>query len=278
MVEDQQPDETAQADRDPATEEQAAERDDRQHAGDGGAHPDWADLNAYCEQLREEHETWSERLSALHSQLVHLQPALLTVAAQYRALAVEDDLAQLNQLVLGGAAMAQTVRLGYDLERYISLLWPAAADPRPSHARPESQGEYRVDILFHVGPDGRGRVRVEGEKRLEAPLPTSRERLRRVLLAAIQAPKYVGEDGEESAGAGASEQAAGDGTQPPADQEQRVSDEERTEVGTDEPVPEAEPRPGDPHETPPPEEQVIPLGPAAEGEAEEKPKRRARKS
>src|SRR5215208_4661360 len=278
MVDDQQPDETAQAEPNPETEEQAAERDSGQHAGTDAAHSDWADLNAYCGQLRAEHEAWSERLTALHSQLVHLQPALLTVAAQYRALAVEDDLAQLNQLVLGGAAMAQTVRLGYDLERYISLLWPAAADPRPSHARPESQGEYRVDILFHVGPDGRGRIRVEGEKRLEAPLPTTRERLRRVLLGAVRAPKYVGKEGEESAGPGESKGESGSGSAAPPEQAPNVTDEERTEEGTEQPVPEAEPRPGDPHETPPLEEQVIPLGPASEGQAEEKPKRRSRKS
>ena len=258
----------------------------------GGVEQDgeWPDLHAYCAQLRTEHEAWVERLTALGMQLAHLQPALLDIAAQYRALAIEDDLERLNRLVLGGAAMAQSLRLGYDLERYISLLWPAAGDPRPSHARPDSEGEYRVDILLHLGPDGRGRIRVEGEKRLEAPLPTSRERLRKVLLGAIQAPKYVSRPGQdESEGETRAEEETdtppGPGRmsdQPHGelrqDQEAEAHAEPRREVGTDEPVPAAEPRPGDPHDQPPPEEQVIPLGPASDAGAEEAPKRRRRKA
>jgi hypothetical protein len=264
-----------------------AEEQQRQDSDTAGPQGDWPDLDTYCAQLRAEHESWLERLTALQSQLAHLQPALLGIAAQYRALAIEEDLDQLNRLVLGGAAMAQTLRLGYDLERYISLLWPAAGDPRPTHARPDSEGEYRVDVLLHVGPDGHGRIRVEGEKRLEAPLPTSRERLRRVLLGAIQAPKFVGRTGEDAAEAaaeGSTTPASEQAGEPPHDgrlegqAEAAAQAEPRTEVGTDEPVPAAEPRPGDPDDQPPPEEQVIPLGPASDAGSEQAPKRRRKKS
>jgi hypothetical protein len=266
-----------------AAQENGAQRGEetRQDAGGTAQHGDWPDLEAYCGQLGAEHEAWMERLTALQSQLAHLQPALLGMAAQYRALAIEEDLERLNRLVLGGAAMAQSLRLGYDLERYFSLLWPAAGDPRPTHARPEGQGEYRVDVVLHVGPDGRGRVRVEGEKRLEAPLPTSRERLRKVLLSAIQSPKYVGtpdEHATETEGAtGPAHQQEEPTTQAEAEPEPHAHAGPRTEVGTDEPVPAAQRRTGDPDEQPPPDEQVIPLGPATEAEADDKPKRRRKK-
>lgn len=250
-------------------------------------HGDWPDLDAYCAQLRAEHEAWAERLTAVQTQLAQLQPALLGIAAQYRVLAIEEDLERLNQIILGGAAMAQSMRLGYDLERYISLLWPAAGDPRPTHARPDGEGEYRIDVFLHVGPDGRGRVRVEGEKRLEAPLPTSRERLRKVLLGAVQAPKFVSPPDEGTAEA-EDEAGASPGPAPtsePAQTEQARGEaqpeaqaEPRREVGTDEPVPAAEPRPGDPEDQPPQEEQVIPLGPASDAGDEAAPKRRRKKA
>jgi hypothetical protein len=142
-------------------------------------------------------------------------------------------------------------------------------------------------VLLHVGPDGRGRVRVEGEKRLEAPLPTSRDRLRRVLLGAIQAPKYVSRPGESTAVAKGETDATAtqertDG-QPASERpagrlEAEADTEPRREAGTDGPVPAAEPRPGDPDDQPPPEEQVIPLGPASDAGAGEVPKRRRKKA
>src|SRR5262245_12517341 len=152
---------------------------------------DWPALDAYREQLRAEHAEWRERIDTLNTQLLGVQPILDTIAAQYAALGVEEDLLRLSQAVLGGAGMMQRVRFDYDLERFITLAWPAPTDPRPPLAQAQGEGEYRVDVWFGIGPDGRGRVRVEGAKRLEAPLPTSRERLRAVLLAAVQSPRHV---------------------------------------------------------------------------------------
>jgi hypothetical protein len=214
---------------------------------------DWPALDAYRTQLRAEHAPWRERIDALHAQLLGVRPVLDQIAAQYAALGVEEDLLSLSHAVLGGAGMVQRVRFDYDLERYVTLAWPAATDPRPPLAEAHDDGEYRVDVWFGIGPDGRGRVRVEGAKRLEAPLPTSRERLRGVLLAAIQSPRHVlPPAGEEGPMAGESPPAA----EPLPEQPEQ-------------PVESASPRPGDPEQQPPPDEQVIPLGPAADEEKQD---------
>ena len=217
-------------------------------APSGGATSDWPELDAYREQLRAEHAAWTERLRAVQTQLAAVSPILAGIAAQYAALGIEEDIHRLCEEVLGGAGMVQRVRFDFDLERYVTLAWPAPADPRPELAAAHSEGEYRVDVWFGIDPDGRGRVRVEGAKRLEAPLPTSRERLRRVLLGAIQAPRYVSPTAAEAAAAGA--------PQPEAEQPAAAAEET--------PVESATPRPGDTEAQPPAEEQVIPLGPADE--------------
>jgi hypothetical protein len=211
----------------------------------------WPDLDAYCAQLRAEHAAWVERLTAVQTQLASVRPSLLGIAAQYRALGIEDDLALLNEMVLGGIGMAQSVRLGHDLERYIALFWPVSGDPRPAMTRAEDEGEYRIEVWMLLGPDGKGRIRVEGEKRLEATLPTSRERLRGVLLRAVQAPKFVSRG----------EPAAAEETQPAGVTKADDSGADRPEPETD-PAAEAQPRAGDPEQQPPPDEQVIPLGPS----------------
>ncbi len=203
----------------------------------------WTDLDAYCEQLRTEHGEWSERIDAIDTQLTALRTALAGIGEQYRALGIDDDLTLINERILGGVGMVQSLRIGHDLERYVALIWPAAGDPRPTMTRAEEEAEYRVEIWMHLGPDGKGRIRIEGEKRLEATLPTSRERVRSVLIRTAQSPKLVSRSEAETADAA---------TPPPP------------EHPDEEPVEEASPRPGDPADQPPPEEQVIPLGPADE--------------
>lgn len=262
-----------------------------QQQSDGAADPtggaatdqprsDWPALDSYRDQLRAEHAAWSERLTTVRTQLASVAPALAGIAAQYQALGVEEDLARLREAVLGGAGMIQRVQFDFDLERAVTLAWPAAADPRPGVATGGAESEFRVDLWFGLGPDGRPRVRVEGAKRLEAPLPTSRERLRGALLTAIQAPRLVsraeGGDGAapefadaeaepaEADGGAAAPTGAGPsatGAAQPAPDSERSAPPETTE---EQPVPEATPRPGDPTPEMPPEEMVIPLGPAEE--------------
>lgn len=222
--------------------------------GTGDSGSGWPDLAAYVAALRAEHASWLERVTAVQTQLAAVRPVLAGIASQYAVLGIEEDLAQLNEQVLGGAAIVQTVRLAFDLERYVAIFWPSAGDPRPTMAREGDEGEYRVEIWLHMDEQGRGRVRVEGEKKLEAPLPTSRERLRRVLISAIQSPRFVpstaGAPGEEAMTTG----------QQPAEGEFE-----------EQPVEAATPRPGDPEDQLPPEEQVIPLGPSAGGSGDDKP-------
>jgi|GEM_PF-2243228 len=238
----------------PAAEpERAPEADAPREEPRTRAPSDWADLDTYCALLQAEHADWQERITALQTQLGHLRPSLTTVAAQYAALGIEDDLIQLSDAVLGGVGQVQRLRLEFDLERYVAVVWPVSADPRPPFMQRHGSGEYRVEIWCGIGPDGRGRIRVEGEKKLEAPLPTTRERLRRVLLSAIQAPKHVPPTGEEAT--------------MHADAEAPIEPRDKPEDG---PVEEASPRPGDPNEQAPPEEQVIPLGPAGEKPDEQK--------
>lgn len=203
----------------------------------------WNDLDTYCEQLRVEHAEWAERIDTLDAQLLALRATLAGIGEQYQTLGVEEDLALINERILGGAGMAQSLRIGHDLERYTALIWSPAGDPRPGMIRPDEDTEYRVEVWMHMGPDGQGRIRIEGEKRLEATLPTSRERVRSVLIRAVQSPKLVSRGEAEAA--------------------ETPSPPERAEQ---EPVEAASPRPGDPEQQPPPEEQVIPLGPADDAE------------
>lgn len=234
----------------PQTERSSEQQSDAQ--APPRASSGWPDLDSYCEELRAEHTDWAERLDAVETQLSSLRSALAAVAAQYHILGIDDDLELINEHVLGGVGMAQSVRIGHNLERYTALLWPAAGDPRPSLVRADDDAEYRVEIWMHLGPDGKGRIRIEGEKRLEATLPTSRERVRSVLIRAVQSPKLVSK-GEMQA-------AESEAPQPPPEQPSAERPEQQ-------PVEEATPRSGDPQDQPPPEEQVIPLGPSDEDKA-----------
>ena len=224
----------------------------------GGTPSDWTDLDAYCTQLRSDHAEWADRLRTVQAQLAAMRATLGGLGAQYVALGIEEDLERLNELVLGGAAMCQSVRLGFDLERYVALFWPVSVDPRPTMMRPDAEGEYRVEIWLHIGEDGRGRIRIEGEKKLEAPLPTSREKVRRVLLGAIRAPKFVAHAGDASPSEDEPPAATPQGAAAEGAAEERGADAQASE----QPVEQATPREGDPNEQAPPEEQVIPLGPA----------------
>ncbi|MGD9890618.1 MAG: hypothetical protein AB7U18_04905, partial [Dehalococcoidia bacterium] len=106
----------------------------------------WNDLDAYCEQLRGEHAVWAERIDVIDTQLLALRVTLAGIGEQYRALGIEDDLALINERILGGAGMAQSLRIGHDLERYTALIWSAAADPRPAMTRSDEDTEYRVEV------------------------------------------------------------------------------------------------------------------------------------
>lgn len=213
----------------------------------------WAALDEYARALRAEHAEWAERLGAVRGQLATAAVLLGQLERGYHDLGVEEDIALLREHVLGGAGAIQRLRFDFDLERYVALAWPAPADPRPDLAGAHAGGEYMVSIWFGMGEDGRGRVRVEGEKRLEAPLSTTRERLRGVLLRAMQAPRWIARPGEDEGPASEEEDEMG----------RRQPDEE-----AESPHAEGASERGAPEDLPA-EEMVIPLGPAGDESDEE---------
>lgn len=211
---------------------------------------DWPDLDQLATQLRADQQDWAERLATVQTQLLTVQPLLTTLAEQYEQLAIEEDIHRLRAATLGGAGLIQAGRFDFDMERYLALVWPVGADPRPELAGVAGGGHYQVYVSFTINEQGRACVRVQGEKRLEASLPVSREKLRSVLLQAVQRPRHVPGDDEGIA--------------------DRPADDAPSDAASELPVESARPRSGDPDEQAPPEEQVIPLGPADDAE-ESKP-------
>ena len=205
----------------------------------------WPALDEYHARLRADHTDWAERLDTVQTQLLAVQPVLASLAEHYKQLDVEHDLHQLRAATLGGAGLIQSGRFDFDMERYVALIWPAAADPRPDLAGVEGGGHYQVYVSFTINDGGRACVRVQGEKRLEANLPVSREKLRSVLLQAVQRPRHVPGPDEGVADI--------------------PTDDTLPDETPDQPVESARPRSGDPDEQAPPEEQVIPLGPSDGG-------------
>jgi hypothetical protein len=209
---------------------------------EGEAPGDWPDLDALHARLRADNSAWAERLDTVQTQLGTVQPLLATLAEQYEQLAIEEDIHRLRAATLGGAGLIQSGRFDFDMERYLALIWPVAADPRPDLAGVEGGGHFQVYVSFTINDAGRACVRVQGEKRLEANLPVSREKLRSVLVQAIQRPRHVPGPDEGVADI--------------------PDDDAPASEAPDQPVESASPRPGDPDEQAPPEEQVIPVSAA----------------
>ncbi|MBI2761364.1 MAG: hypothetical protein HYX51_08070 [Chloroflexi bacterium] len=149
----------------------------------------WEELEQLCNELREAAETWSERRSRIDAERQAIQPVIDQLEQHYTALAVEPALEQVREHVLGGAGMRQRMHSTYGLERLAALWWPAAVDPRPDLATAE--GEYRIEVWLGVSEQGRPRVRIVGERRLEAALPVSVEKFRSALLTAVRRPAFV---------------------------------------------------------------------------------------
>lgn len=240
-----------------ASESNAAEQTAEQPAGGAGGpdagrgpepephaprdHVTWAELEEHLAALRAEHAAYAEQMEALTQQTSIMRGVLEQLATYATTLGVEEDLIRLCDQVLGGLGTVQRLRSPLGFSHGVSLFWDAQTDPRPSLARPGAPADYVVNVLLYLGDDGRPRVRVEGAKRLEAPLPTSRTRLRGVLLQAIQNPRLVSQPGAEPEEQPATAQPATD------DEEHRRRREPHHEDGT----PDL-----------PAEEMVIPLGPS----------------
>ncbi len=149
----------------------------------------WEELDALCQELHSIDGGGSEERARLQSQLEALAPVLEVIERHRQELAPVEALVRLRERVLGGAGVIQHTSFEYGLEHLAVLAWPAAADPRPDRAG--ALGEYRIEVWLGVGEDGRPRVRVVGEKRMQAGLPVARDRFRAVLLGAVRAPAFV---------------------------------------------------------------------------------------
>lgn len=149
----------------------------------------WEELDAFCQELQGAEGAGAEERERLRAQVAALAPMLELIERHRQELAPVETLVQLRERVLGGAGVIQHTSFEYGLEHLAVLAWPAAADPRPERA--EARGEYRIEVWLGVGEQGRPRVRIVGEKRMQAGLPVAREKFRAVVLGAVRAPAFV---------------------------------------------------------------------------------------
>lgn len=151
---------------------------------------DWDALEELSKETADERDAaWQEHQAALRSQVETLAPVMELLAEQDRALDADGALEQIRDRFLAGAGVIQRTTFEYGIERMRVLAWPAALDPRAGLAARE--GEYHVEVWVGVNENMRPRVRVVGEKRLEATLPVSAEKFRAALLGALRAPKFT---------------------------------------------------------------------------------------
>jgi hypothetical protein len=148
----------------------------------------WEELDQLCEELDRAVEGLAERRAKRESERAMMQPVLELLDRADADLAIASALELVRERVLGGLGVAQRVSTAFGLDRLTMLAWPAEADPRPDRAT--AAGEYRIEVWVGVGEEGRPRVRIVGERRLEATLPVAREKFRAALLSAVRAPLF----------------------------------------------------------------------------------------
>lgn len=230
----------------------------------------WEELDALCRELEASAGPASESRAHLRTQLEALRPGLELLDRHYQELGAEEAMAQVRERLLAGAGVIQRIVFDYGLERLLALMWPAAADPRAELA--EARGEYRVEVWLRMGEDGRPRVRVVGEKRLEAPLPVAREKFRGVLLGAVRAPAFIAHPaaGEQPADAAAEAPPAEPAAAPEAEPARPAAGAEapwaQAAAESEAPPATEEARPA-----PPAADEPIPMGPATPVSAAETP-------
>ena len=223
----------------------------------------WEELEALCRELPASDEGETDARSQLKAQIEMLRPALEALDRHDSDLATEEALMLVRDRLLGGAAVIQRISFEYGLERLVTMMWPAALDPRPDLAR--AGGEYRIEVWLQMGEDARPRVRVIGARRMEATLPVAREKFRAVLLGAVRAPAYLEHAHEHGAPAPGSVSGP---IEPPSETEAARTPEppsEDAQANQDVAEPAGRPEaPGDAAEQPvsPSEDEPIPLGTA----------------
>lgn len=149
----------------------------------------WDELEQLCQAALAEGSAVTEQRTAATAARESFQPLIDSVTAHAVTLDAPGALRLVRERLLAGAASLHETTFEYELERLSVLTWPAAADPRPDLAR--ARGEYRVEVWIGLSEQGRPRVRVVGDRRLEATLPAPREKFLDALLRCIRAPLFV---------------------------------------------------------------------------------------
>lgn len=152
---------------------------------------EWPELETLLEECRSANEERWRQAEELSTQLAQLRPSLDIISRQYTELRILAALEAINARLLGGLGSIEILH-GAGIEYVVGLAWPPAADPRASAEDAARDGVNRIDVWLGLGmEDGRPRIRIQGEKRLEAPLPTTPERFRSALLAVLRAPRFI---------------------------------------------------------------------------------------
>jgi hypothetical protein len=225
----------------------------------------WEELEQLCNELQEAGDAWTERRSRIDAERAAIQPVIDQLEQHYTALAVEATLEEVRGQLLGGGGMMQRMHSTYGLERLAALWWPAAVDPRPDLAGKE--GEYRVEVWLGVGEQGRPRVRIVGERRLEAVLPVSTEKFRSALLSAVRQPAFVPYARDDAAPHAPSDDSTGETETPPATEAAAGGSEEPAvaeDAGVDPETSAEEPVAPEQPEAPAGDEPIA-MGPASPG-------------
>jgi TolA-binding protein len=159
---------------------------------------DWPELDALVEELRNaQAERWN-RIQELRQQLQGLQPHLEVLRRQFEDLQIDAHLRALNDQMLAGLGSVELVSAGTGIEYLAALVWPAHVHPHAAEEEADEGVLYRIEVW--LGPslqDGRPRIRIAGERRLEAVLPTSGERFRAALLRVFREPQRVERPAEQ---------------------------------------------------------------------------------
>jgi hypothetical protein len=215
----------------------------------------WEELDALCRELLPAEGTEDSDLrDRLRTQRETFRAAAEALDRHLHDLAAEAALAQVRDRLLAGMGVLQHLSFELGLERRLALVWPAAADPRSELSG--TAGEYAIEVRLWMGEDGRARVRVTGQKRLEAVLPVSREKFRGALLSAVRAPLFTRRPSEAEAtrpAEAASPPSSGTGTPAGAEAPSAASGDRPVPPPDDTPIPMGPAGAAEPAATPPPE-------------------------
>lgn len=183
---------------------------------------DWPELDALAQEIREQNDARWQQTDTLRRHFQELRGQHGLAADQFASLKVQELLEVINEQVLAGLGTVEVVQSGAGMEVLAALAWPAFCDPRVSEESSDA-GVYRIEVWLGLDPQSsRLRIRLAGEKRLEATLPTSEERFRAALLQVFRSPRFLSHgpaEGEQAESEEINEEQAESGPATPGPEE-----------------------------------------------------------